>query len=872
MSLPASRQWLLPYHRAILSKLVPDQEDEEERDRLVVLAPGLGLRRVVATLLRAYYSPENLVVVVNASPRDVTAMNRDLMTLGLRHNTIKILHHEMPSRQRAEAYMDGGIMSVTSRILIVDMLSKRIPTAKITGIVVLHAERVTAKSIEAFILRIYREQNQDGFLKAFSSNAESLSTGSTTLQSIMGQLRLRNLDIWPRFHQSIDRDLGQHRADVIELHQPSTPAMRSIQSAIVECLEGTLAEVRRSKLADEVDDFSVENAMHRAFDVQVRRQLEPVWHRIAPSTKQLVSDLGILRTLLHYLYSYESVSFYTYLQTILAANASESSRPKQSAWLMTDASNVIFSEARRRLWHETSEGKTELVLEEPPKWQLLLDVMDEIEQQVYQEPSPILIMTETERSATQLRAFLSSADDDPEHPGRPVMAANFSEYLQWKQSMDARGSQGPTSVSEEVMSEAMQRKSARNSAQKRRRIRGGMAMPVHTHADQAGSVPTLPGEHLQTTTMETKPEAVDDTLEDYFGLIDLGQAVVIHTYGGDEDDSLLQELRPRFVVMYDPNPQFVRQVELYRALHRAQVQVYFFMYTDSVEEQMYLAQLRREKDSFERLIKQKANMAIPLTAEGQPEEDADQRMLRRLSSRVGGGGNRDQLRLPPSIVVDMREFRSSLPSLLHAAGMQVTPCTLQVGDYVIASDMCVERKSLTDLVQSLNSGRLYTQCEAMSVHYQHPILLIEFEQERAFTLESIADNKPTRTNPTELDVQSKLVLLTLSFPRLRIIWSSSPYATAEIFAELKQSHDEPDAATAANIGMDDDVVGDNTINLTPVDMLRAMPGVTAKNYIYLMNAIENVSELCAASSTTLEQIIGREPGRKLHSFLHTNSG
>lgn len=34
--------------------------------------------------------------------------------------------------------------------------------------------------------------------------------------------------------------------------------------------------------------------------------------------------------------------------------------------------------------------------------------------------------------------------------------------------------------------------------------------------------------------------------------------------------------------------------------------VYFFMYTESVEEQRYLASIRREKEAFEQLIRTKA--------------------------------------------------------------------------------------------------------------------------------------------------------------------------------------------------------------------------------------------------------------------------
>jgi DNA excision repair protein ERCC-4 len=55
----------------------------------------------------------------------------------------------------------------------------------------------------------------------------------------------------------------------------------------------------------------------------------------------------------------------------------------------------------------------------------------------------------------------------------------------------------------------------------------------------------------------------------------------------------------------------------------------------------------------------------------------------------------------------MREFRSTLPSLLHASKMIIVPATLTVGDYILTPEICVERKSIPDLVSSFNSGRLY---------------------------------------------------------------------------------------------------------------------------------------------------------------------
>lgn len=47
----------------------------------------------------------------------------------------------------------------------------------------------------------------------------------------------------------------------------------------------------------------------------------------------------------------------------------------------------------------------------------------------------------------------------------------------------------------------------------------------------------------------------------------------------------------------------------------------------------------------------------------------------------------------------------------------------------------MERKSVMDLIKSLNNGRLYNQCEMMQQYYSTFILLIEFEQNKSFTLE-----------------------------------------------------------------------------------------------------------------------------------------
>jgi DNA excision repair protein ERCC-4 len=50
----------------------------------------------------------------------------------------------------------------------------------------------------------------------------------------------------PSFHEAVDTDLKKRKADVIEFYQPLTPAMMEIQNGILDCMEATLSEIKRS--------------------------------------------------------------------------------------------------------------------------------------------------------------------------------------------------------------------------------------------------------------------------------------------------------------------------------------------------------------------------------------------------------------------------------------------------------------------------------------------------------------------------------------------------------------------------------------------------------------------------------------------------
>ena len=106
--------------------------------------------------------------------------------------------------------------------------------------------------------------------------------------------------------------------------------------------------------------------------------------------------------------------------------------------------------------------------------------------------------------------------------------------------------------------------------------------------------------------------------------------------------------------------------------------------------------------------------------------------------------------------------------MIHARGIKVTPRTLTIGDYVLSPDIVVERKSVEDLIGSLKSGRLLKQATEMCRHYTNAVLLIEFDEDRPFSLLGTGE---ILTDEIEFkNTMSKLTLLTITFPQLRVLW------------------------------------------------------------------------------------------------------
>lgn len=335
--------------------------------------------------------------------------------------------------------------------------------------------------------------------------------------------------------------------------------------------------------------------------------------------------------------------------------------------MFTEASDVLFQTAKERVYlgkiDNADQGSTanklsgslQPVLEEQPKWAILSEIMYEIEQDGYLNPvkrdesnNTILIMCGDESTCRQIRDYLETKHVQVQRPKEDdsdgskglesvgnspsaefMMRRKLREYLSWKREFakvndslfghktrikDSRETRFNTPSGHSNVSQG------RAPLNKRRRVRGG-----GTGASTAGRVSCPSGqpdieqpgqvskllEEIQPTVAEKeqKDEAPTDDLqdmEDFYELYEMDDLIMVHPYSGDMDDHILEEARPRYIIMYEPDAAFIRRVEVYRSSHTDRnVKVYFMYYHGSVEEQRYLSIIRREKDAFTKLIKEK---------------------------------------------------------------------------------------------------------------------------------------------------------------------------------------------------------------------------------------------------------------------------
>ncbi|XP_015896676.3 DNA repair endonuclease UVH1 isoform X1 [Ziziphus jujuba] len=964
---------MVQFHEHIISELL---EEPPNGSGLVILSSGLSLSKLISSLLLLHSPSQGTLLLL--SPPSSSSLKSQILHY---HPHIEEITADLPSHHRLSLYTSGSAFFITARILIVDLLTSKIPTSSIAGIILLTAHSLSETSTEAFIVRIFRSLNRNAYVRAFSDKPHAMVSGFSKTERIMKCLYIKRLHLWPRFQVYVSQELEKDPPQVVDIRVPMTKSMLGIQKAIVEVMDACLKEMRKTNKVD-VEDLTVENGLFKSFDEIVRRQLDPIWHMLGKKTKQLVSDLKTLRKLLDYLDRYDAVTYLKYLDTL---RVSESFR---SVWIFAESSYKIFEYAKKRVYRfvksdgtklsdmgksstgkkrklkgDNDKGETDSssssntnisivldeVLEEAPKWKVLREILEEIEEEILKQASGgeellvggeednsgiVLVACKDERSCMQLEECLTNGP-------QKVMREEWEKYLLGKVELrdlqtrykkkpkdpkgfgildgvvpiaPAKKNVEPSSINKQehdalvaaaseirnrvksddvVGDDAQPESSSKGKGKGKARNKKGPTSSRSNRNKNNGSKTASIDESGSEDEVDTsvaggsceaacQDESTDKgVLRKHTQVADAtGSGIAkplppVHFYALESGQPILDILKPSVIIVYHPDMTFVREIEVHRAENPSKkLKVYFLFYEDSTEVQKFEASIRRENGAFESLIRQKSMMMIPVDQDGNClglNSSVEPRGTLSQNSITRKAGGRREVEKETQVIVDMREFMSSLPNVLHQKGMRIIPVTLEVGDYILSPLICVERKSIQDLFMSFTSGRLYHQVETMVRYYRIPVLLIEFSQDKSFSFQSASD---IGDDVTPNNIISKLSLLVLHFPRLRIIWSRSLHATAEIFASLKANQDEPDETKAMRVGVpseegivENDVRAEN-YNTSAVEFLRRLPGVNDSNYRAIMDGCKSLSELALLPIERLAEIMGgQKAAQTLRDFL-----
>ena len=125
---------LLPYEYEIIEQALSE-------DSLNIVARGLCIERIFSHLLKAFCVRTNLVIVVNATKEDTACFQEHLSDADALPRSLTT-ETTSSVTERVKIYKTGGVLFVTSRILILDFLTNRIPVEFLTALFIYRAERL----------------------------------------------------------------------------------------------------------------------------------------------------------------------------------------------------------------------------------------------------------------------------------------------------------------------------------------------------------------------------------------------------------------------------------------------------------------------------------------------------------------------------------------------------------------------------------------------------------------------------------------------------------------------------------------------------------------------------------------------------------
>ena len=207
------------------------------------------------------------------------------------------------------------------------------------------------------------------------------------------------------------------------------------------------------------------------------------------------------------------------------------------------------------------------------------------------------------------------------------------------------------------------------------------------------------------------------------------------------------------------------------------------------------------------------------------------------------------------IIVDERERKSGIPDLLKSIGLNIEMKTLPIGDYIVAPETIVERKSIRDLMASVFDGRLFDQCSRLKEHFEHPVVLMEGNVDE---IEEITENP--------LIFYGALSTVVLDF-KIPVIPTPSAAHTAKLLVSMCSRKDTPKGPYLKKIKKSSD------LEKQQLSVLCSLPGIGEKFAVRMLTKFGTPLKVFSATTAELAKVegLGDARAKKIKKTLATKS-
>ncbi|HYL65940.1 MAG TPA: ERCC4 domain-containing protein [Nitrosopumilaceae archaeon] len=203
------------------------------------------------------------------------------------------------------------------------------------------------------------------------------------------------------------------------------------------------------------------------------------------------------------------------------------------------------------------------------------------------------------------------------------------------------------------------------------------------------------------------------------------------------------------------------------------------------------------------------------------------------------------------MIIDEREKKSGIPDLLRAVGVNIELKNLPVGDYIVAPETIVERKSIQDFISSVFDGRLFDQCNRLKEHFEYPVILMEGNVDQIDDLTE---------NPLVFYGAISSVVLDFKIP---IIPTPSASHTAKLLIAMCTRQENKKGPFLKKIKKSDD------LQKQQLSVLCSLPGVGEKLATRMLERFGSPTNTLNASYTELSKIkgVGESRAQKIRKML-----